>query len=65
MASSSSVNTVEKQISIENKDVNLFRREILDHTVVFSLCIPRSMFLKWKEHDPNLIVSLVNNHNMV
>ncbi len=60
MASCSSVNTVEEQISIENKDVNSFRREIHDHMVVFSLCIPLPMFLKWKEHDPNLIVSLVN-----
>ena len=61
MASCSSDNTVvEEQISVENKDANLCWRENFDHTVAFSLRIPRSMFLKWKEHDPNLIVSLVN-----
>ncbi len=59
MASCSSVNTFGKQISVENKDTNSSQRENFDLTVAFSLRIPLSMFLKWKEHDPNLIVPLV------
>ena len=60
MASCSSVNTFEKQISVENKDTNSRRRENFDLKFAFSLRIPLSMFLKWIEHDPNLIVPLVN-----